>query len=224
MTSIAQKIEQKISSITQSISRWKINTPMNDEIDQIMRELDDVQIDVMILAKEHSTYQDEINELKYKLSLEVVQRERLQKVVVQLREENKTNESLLKLYDLCYMYNFYISVPLLSERLGYKNWSTFVEEFKDLRAAEQDSEPGADEKLNNLKNAVNSQLVDIDIEDIVDAGTDRHLIAHTDLRSATNQKEFLKMCETYDFKTAKRNELAKKVIMHLSTVEFKRIK
>jgi hypothetical protein len=103
---------------------------------------------------------------------------------------------------------------------GHKSWCDYVEKVQRKIAEVEDNEVGSLEDLHILKTPVNLDLGgSVDVEDIITAGSDRHDVTHTDLRSAANQQSFLVFCESYDFCSEKNNKLAKSLMAKLRKVK-----
>ena len=73
----------------------------NADITRISNELVECEDEVEVHIKQNLSFKQEISNLKYDLSLEVVKRERLEIKVAALKQESSSKDTLLKLYDLC---------------------------------------------------------------------------------------------------------------------------
>ncbi len=189
------------------------------------------------LVSENKSLQEQITKLRYQLYLEVVQRENLERKVGELRSrvfENERNistlkqmvqkaqesEALLKLYDLCFMFNYYKTIPVLTV-VGCTTYQEFVSTYANKMALVKDGDMTKavfDRWLQPLRD----QLGDVDIEQVVHVSRVRHDFAHTDLLARTDQENYLSFCKTFYF--GGYNDLALKIITQLESVTLKRMK
>jgi hypothetical protein len=114
--------------------------------------------------------------------------------VQQLEEKAKLEESYFHSYDLASLFVFYFVEPALSRHHGCTLWREFVAMLDEMEA--------------NLEGKITvaafrqwlqplEQDVGVDIMTLRQMMTERHTIAHADLRSAANQSKFLASLATY---------------------------
>ena len=80
-------------------------------------------------------------------------------------------------------------------------------------------------KLLVIKDAITKKvIISVDVQDVMVASSERHAFAHTDIRAKVSQVTFLAAMKKYDFHSAEHNDLAKKLIAMLESVELIRIR
>lgn len=143
----AENIPNKIVEVSATISSWNTHHPSPTEIFEVMSQLDDCADKVAALVDENKPLQSQIENLRKRLSVEIERRERLEKQVtveIERRERlekqvcdlklaSKESEILLKLYDLCNMFNFYSTKPAV-QAAGFSSHQEFVSKYLENKA------------------------------------------------------------------------------------------
>ena len=138
---------------------------------------------------------------------------------LQLQLSQQSN--LVIMYDLICLFEYYFITPHFST-LGYSSWNQLLERYADIKAMIDDGECDSSE-LNNFKDPINAILPQsVDVELLIETSRQRHDLAHSDLRSARKQNDFVTACGTIDFR--EHHELATKLLLSLRTVQFRRKK
>lgn len=144
-----------------------------------------------------------------------------------LKEESLENKMLFKLYDLCFMFNHYRTLPIV-KNLGKVNPNySSLDSYNKLSSAfselESNFEDGLipEEDFKNFLLPINTALSGIDFSEIFHISNERHGIAHSDTRSAKKQMQFLQECKTYNFLYYQ--TLANAMISQLDLVALKRM-
>jgi len=160
------------------------------------------------------------NTLESRVSLLQVEEAKMDKKIQKLTLEQVEMKIKLKLYDLCFMFNYYKTVPVVKSKTSYSSYSDFANAYSDLKAQVDDKEIPKEE-LDEFVAIVNGELNGIDIRSILESCRSRNDIAHTDIRSKTSQQTFLNECNTINFGTSQ--DLASRMIRELKKTALKRI-
>lgn len=140
---------------------------------------------------------DQIADLRFKLELEKIATRKLDERVTHLEREEKHMKKLLKLYDLCDLFNYYFTVPAIKNS-GKRSYKEFVSDYSMLVAEVKDKEKTQDD-VDAFVSPVNQYLNGIDVRLIIQACNERHELAHKNLRAKTDQEKFLEECSNFDF-------------------------
>lgn len=239
-------VSNAILRVSELIAGWNLKTPTPHEITTVQTELESCAEKVSALVEEKKSLQKQIQDLRYKLECEVRKTGKLEKQMSQLREKQMENERtinemkselndlkeealenkmLFKLYDLCFMFNHYRTLPIV-KNLGKvnPNYSSLDSDNKLSSAfseLESNFEDGliSEEDFKNFLLPINTALGGIDFSEIIHISNERHGIAHSDTRSANKQKQFLRECKTYNF--LRYQTLANAMISQLDLVALK---
>ena len=195
-----------------------------EKVSRLEKALEQVIEQKQILRCEVKSLKEELQgmkSLKTELRSEVKSLKEELQGMKSLVTESKRQASLLKLFDLCSMYNYYVTIPLLSQ-LGYAGWTDFVEKFKDTRADVKDGLV-SEAVFDQMKLSINASLGGIDIESVVNCVPDGFAVEVADLRSIKDQEHFLSQCQQYPF-SPEMSSFADALIRQLLEVPLKRMK
>jgi hypothetical protein len=184
------------------------------------------------LEKQVSDAIERRERLDKQVRAEIERRERLEKDVCDLKlassdlklaisilkTREKESKTLLKLYDLCHMFNYYSTIPAV-KAAGFNSYQEFVSKYLENEACVEDGDMTEDD-FNLWLKPVRDALSGIDIGQVISACQVFHAI-DVDLRSKVSQEKFLLSCNSFDF--GSHNEIASRLIEHLSTVDLKRM-
>lgn len=115
--------------------------------------------------------------------------------VQQLEEKAKLEESYFLSYDLASLFVFYFVQPAIKRHYGCTLWSDFVVLLDEKEADLEEGEMTVASFRQWLEPL--ERDVGVDITTLRQMMTERHTIAHTDLRSAANQSKFVVSLATY---------------------------
>ncbi len=213
-------ISKRLRELSLEVSRWNLTVPDAKEIEKVAEELDACADQVGALVEENRSLRDQIVELRYKLELEKSARRKLDERVAHLEREERHMKKLLKLYDLCDLFNYYYTVPAIkSSGKSSSSYKDFVSDYSMLVAEVKDKEK-TEADVDAFVSDVNKCLNGIDVRLIIHACNERHELAHTDLRAKTDQERFLEECSTFDF--GEHSNFAKALHAELRKVTLRR--
>ena len=206
------------------------NKSLQSQIENLRKQL---SVEIQRRERLEKRVSVEIERLEKRVSVEIKGREQLKKEVCDLKlassdsklaisileTREKESEALLKLYDLCNMFNYYSTKPAV-KAAGFSSYQEFVSKYLENEACVEDGDMTKDD-FNLWLKPVRDALGGIDIGQVISACQARHDIAHVNLRSKVSQEKFLLFCNRFDF--GSHNEFASRLIEHLSTVHIKRM-
>jgi hypothetical protein len=187
-----------------------------------------IQLSVEISRRERLEKQVRDLRLEHEMDISVLKNKvqdseaRLNESEARLNESEtrqKESDALLKLFDLCYMFNFYTTKPAVTGA-GFSSNKDFVSTYTENKALVLDGDL-TENDFNLWLKPVRDALGGIDIEQLISVCRARHAIAHVDLGAKVSQQKFLLLCKSFDF--GSHNEFASRIIEHLSTVPLKRM-
>lgn len=213
----ADNISDEILKISSDLERaFKGNDLTKSTIKNLQGRLESCADKVSSLGAENKALRDQITQLRFDLSCEVTKRVKLSNLVSEHESRLMHQDSVLKLFDLCSLFNYYVTIPALKAN-GISSYA----EFTDSYAKIVQSVDSTDEDLYNLIAPIN-EAIKVNVQDIIEVGQERLPIAHTTLKSADQQANFLSICGSYDFATDAHQQLAQKILVELKKVTLKR--
>jgi hypothetical protein len=169
--------------------------------------------DISTLKEDHNLVEKKLNEDISTLKQEIND-------FKEVKEKIRKQEILLCLYDLMIVFRTYFIIPNLPF-VGFSTWNEYVNNFFIINDKVTDMVVDVS-KLNDFKKELNDKLPNnIDVADLIRISKYRHAVAHIDLRSATDQNNFVSACTEFNF--GEYQELADKLLDSVKTVKFRRI-
>ena len=144
--------------------------------------------------------------------------EKLKLIIHEMQHESEKQKSIIRMFDLISIYRFYVV-----EKIVGGNWARFCREYNAFEDDVYDkirSQHDFDAFLKPFDDQLGDGLT---ISLIMDAMEDRHKIAHSSIRSASNQRAFLEECLRIDFVDTKSKFIASKILPQLKNISLKRI-
>lgn len=216
----------------QSAQEFQIAAENIRQIEQYLTHLDhdhsDLLIEVKVLRNSLAELKTKSSNLEDLLMRESAKRERLEQefeefkiasVTEKLAAERETErkESIIKAFDLIRMYRFYYAESIVGD------WKKFCEQFYKFEDEVFHGRKTQSEFDAFLKPFDDQLVSGLSFAQIMKMTDERHAIAHTDIRSAANQKAFLEECSVTNFADVQANSIACKVIPELQKISLRRM-
>lgn len=212
----------RLREISATLDKWQCILPSIEELEGCRPQLNKVILELDVCRDTTARNELLLQTVTHKCAI-------LEKTICQLtvktsslEKELSISKSLLRLYDLFFLFNVYFTVPIIKEHTELASWNDFTNAYYITEAKIEDGDIDSSE-MSTLISPVNSQLGDVDVKALIEVCRERHQMAHTDFRSAKRQREFLSSCKQTPFAVAEHAQLADVLTTHLDSVEFKRI-
>jgi len=152
-----------------------------------------------------------LNDLKLELKQTLQQHENR---IEELECEKKLTQTKLDVFDLSRLFSHYFVEPK-------EKWSSVVDKVSIMKAKLADNEITRDvfDKYIVSRN----KTYGVDVVELCQVGSQRHGIAHRDLRAAAEQLQFLQVMDSYRFpQHYEHTQIVKMMVQKLKTVKFSR--
>lgn len=153
---------------------------------QAMRQLGEIQVTLQTLLTENNDLKVEVASLKQQVS--------------ELQSEKALAAKLMIIYDLTFLYNYYVTIPVITathqnlpqtraERR--KAWNKFTDLLTIERMNLEDKVISLDQYNASTKLIDIENVIAVPIDTLRDLADQRHRIAYSKIKSALDQKNFL---------------------------------
>ena len=137
--------------------------------------------------------------------------------IADLVTDKKKNFDLIFLFDLICLYRFYIVQPNISASAKHVNWGGLCEV---ITKATDDHEDGlmSDDDYSTLRTEWSTYSPNVDIFSLRKWSTARHGVAHSDIRSVSQQQNFIAASKLQIFADSDMNNLRLLLVASLSAL------